>query len=121
MAYREQLSLTSRGKGRKGRSHVAPRRAMFEDGVKNDEKFAHTSDQGHLFRFTGRQQLLVEVADDRVVTAAHQRCHIERARTRERPPQTVRWPLRVPLSRLKGATPTRAAICRRSSVPNSGR
>ena len=43
------------------------------------------------------------------------------ARTRARPPQTVRLPRRVPLSRLKGATPTRAAICRRSSVPNSGR
>ena len=42
------------------------------------------------------------------------------ARTRARPPQTVRLPLRVPLSRLKGATPTRAAICRRSSVPSSG-
>ena len=43
------------------------------------------------------------------------------ARTRARPPQTVRLPRRVPLSRLKGATLTRAATCRRSSVPSSGR
>ena len=34
------------------------------------------------------------------------------ARTRARPPQTVRLPRRVPLSRLKGATPTRAAVQR---------
>ena len=50
---------------------------MLEDGVEDNEQFAHTSDQGHLFRFTGRQQLLVEVADDRVVAAGHQRSHIE--------------------------------------------
>ena len=43
------------------------------------------------------------------------------ARTRARPPQTVRLPRSVPLSRLKGATPTRAAISRRSNVPSSGR
>ena len=41
------------------------------------------------------------------------------ARTRARPPQTVRFPRRVPLSRLKGATPTKAAICRRSRVLQS--
>ena len=43
------------------------------------------------------------------------------ARTLARPPQTVRLPLIVPLSRLKGATPTSAAICRWPSVPSSGR
>ena len=36
------------------------------------------------------------------------------ARIRARPPHTVRLPRSVPLSRLKGATPTKAAICRRS-------
>ena len=35
---------------------------MLEYGVEDDEQFAHTSDQGHPFRFTGRQQLLVEAA-----------------------------------------------------------
>ena len=50
---------------------------MLEDGVEDHEQFAHTSGQGHLFGFTGRQQLLVKVADDRVMAAAHQRFHIE--------------------------------------------
>ena len=36
-------------------------------------------------------------------------------------PTRARLPRRAPLSRLKGATPTRAATCRRSSVPSSGR
>src|SRR3712207_5698042 len=43
------------------------------------------------------------------------------ARTWARPTQVVRVPRRVPLSRLKGATPTRAARRWRLSVPNSGR
>ena len=41
-------------------------------------------------------------------------------RTCARPPQIVRRPRRVPLSQLRGATPTKAAICCRVSVPNSG-
>ena len=37
-----------------------------------------------------------------------------------RPPHTVRFPRMVPLSRLSGATPTRAAILRRLRIPSSG-
>src|SRR5579859_7510076 len=43
------------------------------------------------------------------------------ARTVPRPPQIVRLPRSVPLSRLSGASPTSAAIGLRSSVPSSGR
>jgi hypothetical protein len=43
------------------------------------------------------------------------------ARTGARPPQIVRLPRRGPLSRFKGATPTRAASRWRFNVPNSGR
>ena len=50
---------------------------MLEHGVHGDERFAHASDQGHPFRFTGRQQPLVEVANDRIVTAGYHRCHIQ--------------------------------------------
>ena len=39
---------------------------------------------------------------------------------RRRPPQTVRCPRILPLSRLIGATPTRLAICLRFKVPSSG-
>ena len=43
------------------------------------------------------------------------------ARTWARPPHVVRVPRRVPLSRLNGATPTRAAMRWRLKAPNSGR
>ena len=43
------------------------------------------------------------------------------ARTVARPPQIVRLPRMVPLSRLIGARPTNAATCLRSRVPSSGR
>src|SRR3954469_15944896 len=41
-------------------------------------------------------------------------------RTWARPPQMVRCPRSVPLSRFRGATPTSAAICLRFSLPSSG-
>ena len=89
---------------------------MFEHGVEDDEQFAHTRDEGHLLRFASRQQPLVEVADDGVVEGCGQRPHVEGA-----PHSGARLPRRMPLSRLKGATPTRAATCLRSNVSNSGR
>ena len=52
---------------------------MFEHGVEDDEQFAHTRDQGHLLRFTMRQQPLVEVADEGVVAGCGQRPHVEGA------------------------------------------
>jgi hypothetical protein len=42
------------------------------------------------------------------------------ARSALRPPHMLRLPRNVPLSRLKGATPTKAAICLRLSSPSSG-
>src|SRR5947209_8146693 len=41
-------------------------------------------------------------------------------RTCARPPHIVRRPRRGPLSPLRGATPTKAAICCRVSVPQRG-
>jgi hypothetical protein len=41
-------------------------------------------------------------------------------RTSARPPQTDRFPLYWPLSRLSGATPTKWATSRRFSDPSSG-
>ena len=41
-------------------------------------------------------------------------------RTRRRPPPVIRLPRNVPLSRLKGATPTNAAICLLLHWPSSG-
>src|SRR3954464_3582734 len=42
------------------------------------------------------------------------------ARNAARPAQIVRRPRSLPLSRLNGATPTRAATCRRVREPSSG-
>src|SRR6266481_7394070 len=42
-------------------------------------------------------------------------------RTWARPPQIQRLPRKLPLSRLKGASPTSAAICLRLSAPSSGK
>ena len=58
-------------------SHIAPRGAVFEHGVEYDQQFAHARDERHLLRLAGCQQLLVEVADDRVVTAGYHRSHIQ--------------------------------------------
>ncbi len=41
-------------------------------------------------------------------------------RTPPRPPQTIRFPRSVPLSRARGATPARVAICLWLSAPSSG-
>src|SRR5260370_112027 len=41
-------------------------------------------------------------------------------RKARRPPKMVRLPRKVPLSRLKGASPAIAAACVRLSVPSSG-
>ena len=50
---------------------------MLEHGVEEDEQLAHASCEGHLLRLTRGQQPLVEVPDDRVVAAGHQRTHVE--------------------------------------------
>src|SRR5713226_3531425 len=42
-------------------------------------------------------------------------------RTWARPPQIQRLPCKLPLSRLNGASPARAAICLRLSAPSSGK
>jgi hypothetical protein len=48
-----------------------------------------------------------------------ERAHIQRGTDRSTSAQMVRVPRRVPLARLRGATPTKAAICCRLRVPSS--
>jgi hypothetical protein len=50
--------------------------------------------------------VLVEGANDGVVARGDQRGHVQH-RVHPRPPQMMRRPRSVPLSQLKGATPTR--------------
>jgi len=58
---------------------------------------------------TRRRQLI-----EMLVAERNRLAHVSAtARTGARPPQTIRFPCRVPLSLARGATPTKAAICLR--------
>ena len=94
---------------------------MPEHGVEDHQQLAHAGCEGHLLRLARGQEPLVEVLMTGLQRVAVNAPMYREVRTLARPPQTVRLPLIVPLSRLKGATPTRAAICLRFSVPSSGR
>ncbi len=93
--------------------------SMFEHRVENGQQFAHTGDQRHLAFVATRTQLLIRVPNDRVTAGGHQGRHVEGRAHGGAAPQHVRGPRTVPLSRLRGATPTSAAIWRRVKVPNS--
>jgi hypothetical protein len=111
------MSLMSRGKVLR----KSPRSTVFEDGVEDREQLAHAGHQCHLLRFARRQKSLVESPYHRVAARGEQGAHVERpARTSALPPHTLRRPRRVPESRFRGATPTRAATRLCVSVPSSG-
>ena len=114
-----------RGDGRGERlsclSSVLPWGSVSDDGVEDGQQFPHHRGERDPLGLPGFEQTLIEAPQDWVVLACHKRCHVERGTdVGARPPQTVRLPLSVPLSRLNGATPTRAAIFLRSRVPSSG-
>src|SRR5215204_1045509 len=100
---------------------IPPGSTVFENGVEDRKQLAHAGHQGYLLRFAGRQKTLVEFLHHRVAPRGHQGAHVQRrARTSALPPHTLRWPRRVPESRLSGATPTKAATRLCVSVPSSG-
>lgn len=94
---------------------------MFQHRIQNDQQLPHTSGQHHLLRLARGTQALVERKDDRLKRAATSAAIYSTARICARPPQTVRFPRNVPLSRFSGAPPTNAAICLPVNVPSSGR
>ncbi|SFD39969.1 hypothetical protein SAMN04489710_101526 [Paracidovorax konjaci] len=93
-----------------------PYRAMFGYGVEHRQQLAHSGDEGDLLALAGSQQALVAGLERRVVAVAMYKV----LRTSEHPPQMQRCPRIWPESRFKGATPTSAAMRRRSSLPSSG-
>jgi hypothetical protein len=97
-----------------------PRGTVLEQRIQDGEQLAHAGDEGHLLGLAGCQQPLIELTNGRIETGSHQSTMYKAARTRARPPHTTRCPRRVPESRFKGATPTKAARRFRSSVPSSG-
>ena len=93
---------------------------MLDHDVEYGEQLAHAGGEGHFLGFAGLTQALVEVTPGLYLVATKAAMY-RAARTCLRPPHTVRFPLRAPLSRLKGATPTSAAISPRFNAPSSGR
>ena len=77
---------------------------MFEHRIQDHQQFPHAGRQGDLLGLASRTETLIE----RTATTA---AMYNVARIWARPPQTVRFPRHVPLSRFSGATPTNAAIC----------
>ena len=71
-------------------------------------------------RLAGRLEPLIKAGQEGMWRAATRAAMYNAFRTAGRPPQIRRRPRNWPLSQLNGATPTKAAIARRSSVPNSG-
>ena len=50
---------------------------MLEHGVEDNEQLAHARCEGQLLGLAGGQQTPVEVPDDWVVLASHQRPHVQ--------------------------------------------
>ena len=92
---------------------------MFQHSIEHGQQLMHARGQSDFFDFPCGEEPLVKRFDLRVVARGYEGPHVEHS-THMRPPQIVRRPRRVPLSPLRGATPTKAAICCRVSVPNSG-
>ena len=93
---------------------------MLHHGVEDRQQLAYAGDQGHFLGFARGQQALVAGCEHRIMADCHQRGHIQRG-TQGRPsaPDGAA-PRMVPRSQLNGATPAKAAIRWRLSVPNSG-
>ena len=94
---------------------------MLEHGVEYDEQFAHTGDESHLLRFTSGQQPLVVIMDDRIEAAGCQRSHVQDGSDPATPAPDAPFAPHGAAVAVESATPTSAAICRRFSLPSSGR
>ena len=76
---------------------------MFDHGIENRQQLAHASDERDFEQFALGSQPVVEVSDYGIASGGDQGRHVQSAAHGALPPQIVRRPLRVPLSRLKGA------------------
>jgi hypothetical protein len=121
MSLDESNWLESQEHGPSLRDRRIPGHVMLEHGIEEDKQLAHASGEGYLLGLASCHETRIEGWIGGLCLLATNALMQRAARMQERPPQTVRFPRRVPLSRLKGATPIRAAICLRSRVPNSGR
>ncbi len=80
---------------------------MFEHGIEDGEEFAHAGGEHELLGFASGDQTAIEGVED--LTMAHRRLrkHVERSAPLLAPVPHLRLPPIIPLSRLKGASPTK--------------
>ena len=97
--------------------HRCDRIPMFpclRHAVEHGQLLPHAGGESQFLRLPGRQKPLVELSNDWVSACRHQSSHVQHsAHSGPSTPGVGRLPLWRPLSRLNGATPTRAAC----SVP----
>ena len=98
-----------------------PGRLMLHHGIEDGEQLMHARHQHNLFGFTRCDQTGVEHLQRGGTAGRAQRRHIQRCpHGGSSPPDAAPSP-QSPESRLRGATPTKAAICPCERRPSSGR
>src|SRR5215216_4722972 len=78
-----------------------PGSALSHQSVEDDQQLPHTRNQRHLLGLSGLNESLVEFLDGGIEARSDQGSHVERFSNPR--PHTVRRPLKVPESRLRGA------------------
>ena len=97
-----------------------PRLFVSEDGVEDDEEAPGDGDEGEHLGLSGGEEAVVEGFQDGVVPAGDQGGHEQHRPDGRAAAADEAAPLPGPDWRVKGASPARAAIFLRSSVPSSG-
>src|SRR5215218_11184680 len=98
-----------------------PGSALSHQSVEDDQQLPHTRNRHHLLGLSGLNESLVEFLDGGIEARSDQGSHVESASlTLALPPHTVRRPLKVRESPLRGATPTRAESSLGEREPSSG-
>ena len=93
---------------------------MFDHRVHDCEEAAHHGDECHFPRLAGRSEPLIKAGQEGIVPRRDQGGHIQRLPDGGAPAPNLAAAAEVAAVAVEGATPTKAAIARRSSVPNSG-
>ena len=93
---------------------------MFRHSIQNNQELTHTGGKRHLWSFSSFPKTFVKCLDNRVTADSCSQLPCKALHAMTLPPHTERLPFIVPLSRLRGATPTREAICLRLRRPSSG-
>ncbi len=93
---------------------------MLDHHIEYSQQLPHTGCEHHFLGLGGPTKTLLKVPDHRMYRMATNAAMYRATRTCPRSPHALRFP-RVPLPRLKGAAPTKAAISPRVRALSSGR